>query len=203
MNRIQLAVPSLVLLALIGLQACQSQDDYIPKPRTYPRVDYPERSYEAFEESYCAFTFERPAYAQVIQDTMFFDEAPDHPCWFDLYYPAFAGKLHCSYAAIDDQENTLTRLVDDAYKLAFKHTSKAVGIGEEAIYLPEKNVYGIIFPLEGSVASPYQFFVTDSTEHFMRGSLYFNTSPNPDSMRPVIQFVKEDIERMLQSFEWK
>ena len=70
------------------------------------------------------------------------------------------------------------------------------------IYFPDKKVYGIWFPLEGSVASPYQFFVTDSVEHYMRGSLYFNTSPNPDSMAPVIEFVKEDLEKMLETFEW-
>lgn len=189
------------LMALL-MMACGNGGDYIPKPRTYPRVFYPEKAYQPFDASYCNFTFEQPKYAQIVQDADFFGEEPPSECWFDIYFPAFNGKIHCSYIPIDKKKNTLTKLVDDSYKLAFKHTSKASSIGEEAIYRPDNNVFGIVFPLEGSVASPYQFFVTDSTTHYLRGSLYFNTTPNPDSLMPVVNFVKEDLYHMLETFEW-
>ncbi|MGB0861360.1 MAG: hypothetical protein ACPGXZ_00500 [Saprospiraceae bacterium] len=186
------------------LAACGGgNDDYIPKPRTYPRVIYPEKAYKTFDESPCGFTFQQPAYTEVIKDLKFFGETPKNPCWFDLYYPQFDAKLHCNYVQIDNKDNPLIKLVDDSYKLASKHASRASSIGEEAVYFPNKNVYGVIFPLEGSVASPYQFFVTDSVNHFLRGSLYFNTSPNPDSMAPVIDFIRADIDSIITSFEWE
>jgi len=192
-----------ILAMTILIMACGSgENDYFPKPRTFPRVYYPEKAYQPFTASYCGFTFEQATYAQIIQDTSFFGEKPINPCWFDIYVPQLASKLHCSYIPIGGK-NTLLELVNDSYDLAFKHTSKASGIGEEPINFPDKNVYGILFPLEGSVASPFQFFLTDSVNHFFRGSLYFNTEPRPDSMKPVIEFIEQDIVRMIETFEWK
>ncbi len=190
------------MCALLVWSACGGSVDYIPKPRTYPRVDYPERAYKAFDQTYCNFTFQQPAYSKIVKEDNFFGKKITNGCWFDISLPAFNGTIHCSYVPIDKKENTLTRLVDDSYKLAFKHTSKASSIGEEAIAMPDKNVYGILFPLEGSVATPYQFFLTDSTNHYFRGSLYFNSAPDPDSMRPVIEYVKQDLDKMLETFEF-
>jgi gliding motility-associated lipoprotein GldD len=193
-----------ILVMTLVIAACGGGDsDYFPKPRTYPRVYYPEKTYQSFSTNYCDFGFEQATYAQIIQDTSFFGEKPIHPCWFDMVVPQLNSKLHCSYIPIDNKENTLLELVNDSYDLAFKHTSKASGIGEEAIFFPDKKVYGILFPLEGSVASPYQFFLTDSTQHFFRGSLYFNSEPRPDSLKPVIEFMKQDIDKLIETFEWK
>ena len=88
--------------------------------------------------------------------------------------------------------------------MAFKHISKASSIENRVIINPEAKVFGLIYEIKGmGAASPYQFFVTDSSSHFLRGALYFNMIPNNDSLAPVIDFLKEDIEHLLLSLKWK
>ncbi|MFP4621285.1 MAG: gliding motility lipoprotein GldD, partial [Bacteroidales bacterium] len=116
------------------------------------------------------------------------------------HYPRFNGDIHISYKSMEDSFKTY---VEDARELAYKHTIKAEAIQEERYTDKERNVYGIFYNLEGNVASPVQFFVTDSTKHFLRGSLYFRTEPNQDSLAPVIQFVKKDIRHLIETLEWK
>ena len=61
------------------------------------------------------------------------------------------------------------------------------------------------FDVDGPVASPIQFYLTDSLQqqHFIRGAFYFNSRAEPDSLAPVLSFIKEDIQVMLQSFQWE
>jgi gliding motility-associated lipoprotein GldD len=192
-----------ILLIVGTINASCGDENYIPKPRTYPRVDFPQRNYQAFEENYCSFTFERPIYTNIEQTTEFFDQTSKNPCWFDVVFGDLNGRIHCSYASIDGGENTLLNLVEDSQNLVYKHTSKANGIQEAPFSYPENKVYGSVFELKGSVASPYQFYVTDSVNHYLRGSLYFKSAPNPDSMQPVINFVKEDLMHMIKTIKWK
>jgi len=187
------------LFFILIIVAC-GEPDYTPKPRAYPKVNYPAKAYDKFDESYCAFTFEKPVYAKVVQDTLFFGEKPESECWFDLVIPALSGKIHCSYREIG--RNKIDKLIDDTYKLAHKHNVRADYIDDYHISKPN-GVHSTIFEIEGEVASPFQFYVTDSTEHFLRGSLYFNTTPNADSMAPIIKFVKRDIIHLVNTFEWK
>lgn len=187
------------LFLILIFVAC-GEPDYTPKPRAYPKVNYPEKAYDKFDESYCNFTFEKPTYAKVVQDTLFFDEKPESECWFDLVIPSLSGKIHCSYREIG--RNKIDKLIDDTYKLAHKHNVRADYIDDYYISKPN-GVHSTIFEIEGEVASPFQFYVTDSTEHFLRGSLYFNTSPNADSMAPIIEFVKRDIIHLVNTFEWE
>ena len=193
--------PYSFFLLFILLLSCNDDPVLTPKPRGYPKIVYPERSYQQFTESYCDFTFEYPGYAKVIQDTLFFNDKPIHPCWFDVYIPDFDAKVHCTYFQID-QKNSFEKLRDDSFKLANKHTMKASFIDEFKIEKPN-NVSGFAFNIEGAAASPFQFFLSDSTEHFVRGSLYFNTKINPDSLAPVVEFVKYDIMHMINSFAWE
>ncbi|NND07543.1 MAG: hypothetical protein HKN87_14290 [Saprospiraceae bacterium] len=181
------------------LAACE-QAPSVPKPRAYPKVEFPERTYVTFDESYCSFTFEMPSYAKVQQDTVFFNEKPIDPCWFDIYYPDFDCRIYCSYYPITD-ENPFERLNSDAFRLAMEHNKKATFIDELPFSKPN-GVSGIIFNLEGPVATPFQFYVTDSTQHFMRGALYFNSKIRPDSLAPMHEFVKEDITHMVNTFAW-
>ncbi len=186
---------------LIGLVAC-GDPLMSPKPRNYPRVMFPAaREYKPFAENYCNFSFEQPVYANIVQDTSFFGEKPSNACWFDVDYPQFNGKIHFSYRPIE-KKGDFMKFINDAHELIGKHTVKADGISE--IPVENKNgVSGIVFDLEGNVASPFQFYLTDSTKNFVRGALYFRTKADADSLRPVIDFVKEDMMNIVQSFKWK
>lgn len=190
---------AILLFNIFLVSAC---DDvvYTPKPRAYPKIDYPVKAYQVFDKDYCKFTFEYPQYAKIQQDTLFFDERPEDPCWFDIFLPSFDARIHCSYFPIG-KENTFDQLNHDAFELADKHNLKADYI-EDFIIKKPNGVSGIAFNLKGAVASPFQFILTDSTKHFLRGSLYFNTKARPDSLAPVVDFVKKDIMQMINTFEW-
>ena len=187
---------------IVGILIFQSCEEviYSPKPRAFPKVVYPEKVYQPFDKDYCKFTFEYPKYALIEQDTLFFNEKPSDPCWFDIIMPAFKARIHCSYYPID-QINTFEKLNNDAYDLAHKHNLKANSIDDLVIKKPN-GVSGVVFNLEGAVASPFQFYVSDSTTHFLRGALYFNTQSRPDSLAPIKDFVKTDIMHLVNTFEW-
>lgn len=180
--------------------SCKSEEVYIPKPRSFPRVEYPQKDYRDFEESYCDFGFKYPSYSSIKQDEYFFEERPSHPCWFDIVTPQFNATLHCSYYSIN-KGNTMDKLVNDAFKMAGKHNIKAEYYSERVIK-QEGKVGGIVFEIEGDVATPIQFFLTDSTRHFFRASLYFNNKVHPDSMAPIYQFIKTDIDTLISTMHW-
>lgn len=189
----------LVFISLY-LFSCQDEVIYSPKPRAYPKVIYPGKSYQKFDKDYCKFIFEYPTYANVKQEKTFFEEAPIDPCWFDLDYESLNATIHCSYYPLD-KKNTLEKLKGDAFSLAGKHNVKANYIDELPIKKPN-NVEGFVFDIDGPVASPFQFYLTNGSTHFMRASLYFNTQIRPDSIAPVLDFIKEDMMHMVNTFEW-
>ena len=184
---------------------CQSCEEpvFTPKPRGYPKVVYPEKAYQQFDQNYCNFTFEYPKYGVIERDTTFFDERPTDPCWFDIYYPDFNCRLHCSYSPIADQES-IDELKTDAFNLTDWHNKKATYI-EDRPFRKMNNVQGVLFEVEGPVASQVQFFMTDSLEqeHFLRCALYFYTQARPDSLAPVYDFLREDLDHMISTFAWK
>ncbi len=94
--------------------------------------------------------------------------------------------------------------MEQTYRMNLKnHITKADAINEQMIIDPERKVYGILYDLKGSTATAVQFFVTDSTKHFFRGSLYFFAEPNPDSLAPVNEFFREDIIHIIETLKWK
>ncbi len=187
-------------LILLVFMSC-GQQAHFPKPRAFPRIDFPQRSFHIFDENYCQFTFEMPDYVKVEQDRKFFNEVSEDPCWFNLFYPDFDCRIHCTYYPISD-EAPLEKLHNDAFKFAMEHNKKATYIDELRIEKPN-HVSGFIFNLEGPVATPFQFYLTDSVQHFLRGSLYFNTQIRPDSLAPLYEFVKQDITHLVNTFKWK
>lgn len=191
---------SFLLTVAFLLTSCGDAPAPAPKPRAFPKVEYPEKQYQSFGESYCAFTFEYPVYAEVQQDESFFDEAPPHPCWFDLYFQDFDSRLYFSYAPINSKAEW-EELRADAFDLADWHNKKASYI-DEMLISKENGVGGVLFLIEGHAASPVQFYLTDSTNHFLRASLYFNTKVRPDSMAPIYDFIEADVLRMIETFEW-
>ncbi len=189
------------VIACCGLlSACHG--DYTAKAKAYPRVIYPERKYEMYNPEECPFKFEKPVYATISRDTNFFDRKMEsEQCWLNIYLSPLNGVINLTYKDID-KNTPVERLIEDAHKLAYKHTKKANYIDEIRI---ENNhgAGGLLYDLGGDAASNVQFFLTDSTHHFVRGALYFYNAPNTDSMAPVLSFVKEDVKQMLKTFEWK
>ena len=193
----------IVIIAIIGLllYGCSEEKAYSPKPRMFPKVDYPEKAFIPFNQDYCQLTFDMPAYSNISQEKLFFDETPANPCWFDLEFKNFNGNLHFSYYPIDDRKS-FDELVVDAFKFVEKHDIKANYRSETAIE-NQYGVSGILFDIEGPVATPIQFFLSDSTDHFIRASLYFNNKVEPDSMAPIYNFVREDVLRIIETITFK
>lgn len=183
-----------LFLVIIGLASCTQ--NYTPKPRGYMRIALPEKEYAAVATG-CPYSFETAAYSAFKPDTR--PEADS--CWFNIQYPQFKAQLYFSYKPIHDN---LAEYLEDSRELTNKHISKASGIEETLIIKDDTRVYGMLYMVEGSrAASPIQFHLTDSTDHFLRGALYFNVTPNNDSLAPVIDFLRDDILHLIETFRWE
>ena len=189
------------MLMAVLLASCKEETIFVPKPRMYPKVELPSKSYRSFDTSFCQMTFDIPTYTRFEQDKYYFDEKPVDPCWFNLHFDQLNGTLYCSYIPIGSRKH-FDNLIDESFRMVEEHNSKANFRKEESI-LNRYGVGGLYFSLGGEVATNMQFVLTDTTDHFFRASLYFNTEVAPDSIRPIYQFVKDDVDRMIESFQWK
>lgn len=186
----------LVPLFITLLISCD-QNNYMPKPRAYFRIDLPDHEYRLFDTTF-PFRFEYPVYTKIAFDEL----TQSEPFWFNIEYPGYNGKIYLSYK--DLKVLNLHDLIEDSRDMVYKHAPKATGIRESIVNDPARNVYGTVYTIEGKdAASPFQFYITDSTQHFLRGALYFYARPNNDSLQPVINFIIDDIDRMIGTFEWK
>lgn len=187
-------LPVMAMLALfLVLGSCDRAAT--PKPRGYLRIKTPEKAYTLYDEQ-PAFSFEVPEYARVVPKP----DGNGGEGWIDVVVPELNGTIHLSYKPVN---GNLAGYITDCRNLAYKHTVKAEGIEETPFIQREENRYGMIYDLSGNVASAVQFFVTDSTTHFLRGSLYFNAIPNQDSLRPLVEFLREDILHLIGTTRWK
>jgi gliding motility-associated lipoprotein GldD len=184
---------------LAAFPACNS--DYTVKPPAYPRIDFPPHSYALFDTSFCPCTFEYPTYGNVRQQEFFFDGKPEHPCWLNVNVPRFNATIHLSYKDLRERYS-LARLLEDAHRLTYKHSQRADYIDPVRIETPNR-VHGLIYNVGGDAASSFQFFLTDTVSHFLRGSLYIRSEPNIDSLRPVIDFLVEDAMHLIETLKWK
>lgn len=187
---------------LIALAVSCSEQPASPKPRMYPRVVFPDRNPVRVSPESCEFSFTFPDFGVVKKDSFFFGEEPIHPCWFDVQIQDLNAVLYCCYYPISTS-NSLDKLIIDAFAMAGKHNLKANYRRESLIENPGERVFGLLFDIEGPVATPVQFFLTDSTHHFFRASLYFNDKVDPDSTKIVLDFLKPDISKMIESFSWQ
>jgi gliding motility-associated lipoprotein GldD len=207
LRRITAVKKVVVLIAAIGFfAACHNTPDYSPKPRGYFRIVFPEKSYRKFDSIY-PFTFIYPKYAFIELDTALRPQRKDKKlinmnALLNMQFPQFNGTLHLSYESVPSRK-VFDQLTEDARKFAFKHTVKATGIEQGLIRNREHKIYGIYYTIEGNAASSVQFFITDSTKNYLRGALYFNTPPRLDSIQPVLNFVRKDIDTMIKTFRWK
>ncbi|MDA0303428.1 MAG: gliding motility lipoprotein GldD [Bacteroidetes bacterium] len=183
---------------LLGLLLMACNEDPLPRPRGYFRIETPPASYVPYSLP-CGGQFEVPAHAKI---ELINADGANASCWFNLSFPAFSAKLHCTLIRLRDPADFIS-LVDDSHRMVFSHEAKASGIQTHSFDLPENQVSGLVFDLGGPVASPLQFFATDSTDHFLRGSLYFQHVPNPDSIGPALDYVRQDIVHMIETLQWK
>lgn len=171
------------------------------KKKGYFRIDFPEKKYQSFSQAGYPYMFEYPVYATVSKDSTFFnDKAGDW--WINIDLPGFNGRIYISYKEISPA-NQLDSLVNDGYKMAYKqHADISTGINDSLMVTPN-GVEGIYFSLGGNTATANQFFLTDSTRHFLRGALYFNATPNEDSLAIVNDFLKKDLLHLINTLQWK
>ena len=186
-----------LLLVFPLLFSCNSV--YTPKRRGYFKIDFPPHQYQSFDQPGYPYTFEYPVYANVVRDTSFFDKTPENPYWINVDFPRFHARIYISYKQV---EGNYDKLREDAYKMTYKHTYKASSIEDSLISTP-LGVHGIFFNVGGNAATAKQFFVSDSTRHFLRGALYFDTTPNADSLSIVNAFLQEDMNRLINTLRWK
>ena len=198
-NRLNLRINvSLCVIAVLGMVVILSScGNYTPKPHGYPKVEFPERSYKKFNDG-CAYNFEVPTYAVVEKDTHELSE----PCWYNIKFPNFGATIYLTYKPLNSIEQ-LDSLSDEAFKLAGEHRKKADAIEEKEIYIKRTESKGIIFELRGPSATPFNFYLSDEKNHYLRGSFYFDNHTNTDSVAPIYEFLKTDMMNLINSVEWR
>lgn len=182
------------LLLFCLLTACSN--NYTPKPRGYFRFDLPEKEYQIFDSLGCPYSFQYPTYAILRADRFYNSE----PYSFNLEFPAYKATLHLSYKKLN---NNLERITEHVHSFLYKHSIKADAIVPSLYDNPERHITGFLYDIGGNAASSVQFYVTDSTHHFLRGALYFYSTPNRDSLAPLIDFFREDIQYLMETVEFK
>ncbi len=205
------------VVASIVIMACNST--YTSKKRGYFDVEFPERKYVLFNEAGVPYSFEYPAYATIVKDSTYFDSTPENPFWRNIDFPQFNARIFLSYKIIGGKAtykiklpdgtyrdssgtNYFDRMVNDAFNLTNKNESVASSI-KDSLFTTKNDVTGIFFRVGGNAATARQFFMSDSTKHFIRGALYFDTTPNADSLKPVQDFLQVDIDHLINTFKWK
>lgn len=181
-----------VFLSLL-LASCGTRS--VPRPYGYYRITMPDTVYIPFQAADYPYTFLLNSAAEVREH-----EADGEHYWIDIHYPALNADIHCSYKPV---RSDLRMLTDDALEFVYKHTTVASAIPEREFTNPSAHVYGVLFTLEGNTATPCQFFLTDSIHHFFRGAVYCRCRPNRDSLAPVFDYLNRDVERLIESFQWK
>jgi gliding motility-associated lipoprotein GldD len=178
------------------LFAC-GENNYLPKPEGYNRIDLPPHKYQLLTEKH-PYNFEYSIHAKILRDSSSIAE----PHWIDVYYPAFQANIQLTYKPVKGDSSVFKELSDDAYKLTSKHQIKAYSIEDQIVKTPSGKT-AIVTELSGEVPSQFQFYVTDSVKHFFRGALYFRTATKNDSLAPVIEYLKTDAIHMVNTLKWE
>ena len=205
------------IMFVIATSSCNSS--YTPRPRGFFKIDFPAHAYQVFDKPGFPYRFEYPVYAKIVQDSTFFDEQPENPYWLNIEFPQFQGKIYVSYIEIGGKSrfkvrdikgkyvdsvgtNTFDNLIKSSYALTYKHSYKASSI-EDSLFTTPNKVDGIYFKIGGNAATANQFLVTDSVKHFLRGALYFDATPNADSLGIVNRFLQQDMKHLINTLTWK
>lgn len=190
-----------ILIIIIILTSCGQERFSQPRPHQYPKIDFPSTEYTSYTNPECPFSMDIPAYGSVSRKKLLFEEVAADPCWFDIVLDDFNATIHCSYYPVGNS-HPIDKLINDAFTMASKHNVKA-SFREEFIIKNQHGSSGLIFKINGPVASPFQFYVTDSTKHFLRGSLYFDAKVVQDSVSPIVEYIEKDIDVLLRTLKWR
>ncbi len=203
---------------LLLIVSCNS--NYTSKKEGYFKIDFPKKQYITFNEPGYPYTFEYPVYARIAKDSSYFSEGEKNPYWINIEFPYFNGTIFISYKKIGGTSvykvknpdgityrdsvgvNDFHKMIDDSYNLTYKNDVKAYSIEDSVMHTPN-NITGVFFKVSGNVATAKQFFLTDTTHHFLRGALYFDVTPNEDSLRPVNDFLQQDMKHLINTLKWK
>lgn len=203
----------LILVFFFLFLACNS--NFTPKPRGYFKIDFPEHRYQQFIQADFPYTFEYPTYATVTKE---YDSTGQNPYWINIDFPGYAGRIYISYKGINSSttykiktstgykdsvvRNSFDLLREEAYKMTYKHSIKASGIVDSFFVNPQGSS-GVYFYVGGEAATSKQFYLTDTTKHFLRGALYFDATPNSDSISVVSDFLEKDIKHLIHTLKWQ
>ena len=205
------------ILALVNFSACNS--NYTSKKTGYFNIDLPKKEYTLFNEPGFPYSFEYPVYAKIVKDSTYFDTNPENDYWRNIDFINFNAKIFLSYKIIGGKAlykikkadgsykdsigvNAYDKMINDAFNLTNKNDDVATS-KKDSLFKTANNVGGLLFKLGGNAATQRQFFMTDTTRNFIRGALYFYSSPNADSVKPVVDFIQKDIDHLISTFKWK
>lgn len=192
---------------------------YVSKKRGYFNIDLPKHEYRQFASDSFPFSFEYPTYANIVRDSTYFDNNPEYPYWVNIDFPTFHGRIFLSYKEVGGRAlykvkqadgkyhdsigiNVFDKMVADAFTLTNKNDVVSNSIRDSLVITPN-GIHGVFFKVGGNAATAKQFFLSDTTKNFIRGALYFDTTPNADSLRPVHEFMQADMEHIINTFRWK
>ncbi len=209
----------LLLTAFICVYCCACNSVYTSKKKGYFHIELPEHQYTIFNKPGFPYTFEYPVYAEIIQDSTYFDSTPENDYWVNVDFPQFGAKIFLSYKIVGGRAiykvkqadgsyrdsagtNYFDNMVNDAFNLTNKNEVVATSI-RDSLFVNPNGVTGVSFRVGGNAATARQFFVTDTARHFLRGALYFSATPNADSIRPVQDFLQKDIDHLINTFKFK
>ena len=189
---------STLSVAVFCLSSCKKSS--VPRPYGYYRIATPPHTYHPVSVAGAHFDLSDYATVQMKKSQITNHKSQITNQLFDIHYPTLNADIHCSYFPV---QGNLRELSDDAMEFIYKHVQQVSSIPEQIYQNDEKRVYGVFFHLEGNAASPYQFFMTDSTAHFLRGAAYCYCRPNADSLAPVHDFLSAEIQHLIESLSWK
>jgi gliding motility-associated lipoprotein GldD len=189
---------TLPLLCAVLFCACRPSTP-VPKPRGYYRIELPQHAYHNFDSTAFPFRFEYPVYGKISQDANL-NKEEQAPYWLNVEFPDMGATIYLSYKPITAQE-PLSKLIEQSYKLSYAHDIRADYI-KSPEFKTKNGLTGVFYSVGGNAASAYQFFVTDNEQHFIRGALYFNTTPNADSLKPASDFLKKDMEYLVETIQF-
>ncbi|MBK9391857.1 MAG: gliding motility lipoprotein GldD [Bacteroidetes bacterium] len=193
---------SMLLIVILAVFIHGCREVSVPRPRGHFRIDLPQKNYTTFtgresSSDNLPFTFDYPAFGKL----SFEEEFENEKGWFNIEFPAYKAKLYLTYMDIN---HDFDELMEQTYKMNVKnHVSKADAISEKYFNDDKNKVYGVLYDLRGNTATAVQFYMTDSTRHFLRGSLYFASAPDADSLEPVVGYFREDIVHLIETLRWK
>ena len=170
------------------------RETVVPKPNAYLSLKYPEAFYQNIVlDLPIKFDKNKLAIVEGIQHREISKS-------LNLNYPLLKAKLYLSYNPLNEN---LTRYVSETELNTKNHAKVAHEITEQKFENFRTNVFGKMYELTGPVASQCQFYVTDSSQHFLTGALYFKVKPNYDSILPAVRYLQKDMIRLVESLEWK